>query len=104
MVMRGERPPKASAWRQATIGNAAERDDEIRLLCDGCRRDILVFARDFAERHQIPLNTPWWTLAQRLRCSACRSRRVGIMMTSKSGYDAAARAERLAARKSKPTT
>ena len=81
MVMRGEKMPKGTAWREATVGSAAARRSYQRVWCEDCRHDVTLAAKDLIDRGVSPA-TPFWTLAQRLVCSKCGSARVGIMAAS----------------------
>ena len=81
MVMRGERMPKGDDWRKATVGSAAARRSYGRIWCEDCRHEVVIAAKDIIAKG-VPSETPFWTLAQRLKCSACGSVRVGIMAAS----------------------
>ena len=85
MVMRGEKMPKGTAWREATVGSAAACRSYERIWCEDCRHELVISAQRIIEKG-VPSETPFWTLAQRLKCSACGSVRVGIMAAS---YDRA---------------
>ena len=85
MVMRGEKIPKGTAWREATVGSAAKNRSYERIWCGDCRHELVISAQRIIEKG-VPSETPFWTLAQRLKCSACGSVRVGIMAAS---YDRA---------------
>ena len=81
MVMRDEKMPKGTAWREATVGSAAARRSYERVWCEDCRHDVTLAAQDLIDRG-VPPETPFWTLAQRLNCGSCGSVRVGIMAAS----------------------
>ena len=81
MVMRGEEMPKGTTWREATVGSAAARRSYERIWCEDCRHDVTLAAQELIDRG-VPPETPFWTLAQRLKCSACGSTKVGIMAAS----------------------
>ena len=78
MVMRGERMPKGDDWRRATVGSAAACRSYERIWCEDCRHELVIAAKDIIAKG-MPPETPFWTLAQRLKCSACGSHRTGIM-------------------------
>lgn len=80
--MRGEKMPKGDAWKQATVGSAAKNRSYERLWCEDCRHELIVSAKDLIEKHGVPPDTPFRTLAQRLKYSACGSIKVGIMADS----------------------
>ena len=81
--MRGERMPKGDDWRKATVGSAAtHRLGYQRMWCENCKHELVIHARDIIETFGIPPETPFWTLAQRLKCGACGSLKVGIMASS----------------------
>ena len=79
--MRGEKMPKGTAWREATVGSAARNRSYERIWCEDCRYELVIAAQKIIEKG-VPAATPFWTLAQRLKCSACGSVRVGIMAAS----------------------
>ena len=77
--------PKGTAWREATVGSAAKNRSYERIWCEDCRLELVIAAKDIIAKG-VPPETPFWTLVQRLKCSACGSARVGIMAAS---YDRA---------------
>ena len=79
--MRGEKMPKGTAWRQATVGSAANKRSYWCLWCESCPHRITIAAQELIDRG-VPEGTPFWTLAQRLKCSACGSVKVGIQAAS----------------------
>jgi hypothetical protein len=79
--MRGEKPPKGDAWREATVGSAARSHSYQRIWCDDCRHELIISAQKIID-NGVPPETSFWHLAQRLKCSACGSIRVGIMAAS----------------------
>ena len=81
MVRRGERPPKGNSWKQATIGNDAYQGNAFNLSCEVCRHFVQYAASDVMVHHRIPRDTPGHTLVQRLKCGACGSRKVCLMMS-----------------------
>ena len=81
MVMRGEKMPKGTAWRKATVGSAARNRSYERIWCEDRRHELVIAAKDIIAKG-VPPETPFWTLAQRLKCSACGSVRVGVMAAS----------------------
>ena len=80
--MRGERAPEGDGWRKATVGSAAKNRSYERIWCENCGHELIVSAKDLIEKHGVPPETPFWTLAQRLKCSACGSVKVGVMADS----------------------
>ena len=60
MVMRGEKMPKSTAWREATVGNAGRSYK--RIWCEDCRHGLVIHARDIIEKLLVPPATPYWTL------------------------------------------
>ena len=82
MVMRGEPQPKGDGWRKATVGNAAFNNQYQRIWCDACGHTLIVHAEDLIKLHGVPAEMPFWTLAQKLVCSACGSKKIGIMAAS----------------------
>jgi ribosomal protein S27E len=82
MVMRGEKQPKGNDWRKATIASAARYRSYERTWCEDCRHEHIVSADDLIEFHGARAEESFWHLAQRLKCGACGSIRVGIMAAS----------------------
>jgi len=80
--MRGERMPKGDAWRKATVGSAAFHNYYQRIWCDDCGHHLIIHATDIIELYGVPPETPFWTLAQRLKCGKCGSLKVGVMAAS----------------------
>ena len=81
MVMRGEKIPKGDNWRKATVGSAAACRSYERIWCEDCRHELVIAAKNIIAKG-VPPETPFWTLAQRLKCSKCSSTKVGIMAAS----------------------
>ena len=79
--MRGEKMPKGTAWREATVGSAARNRSYERIWCEDCRHELVISAKDIIAKG-VPPETPFWTLAQRLKCSNCGSIKVGVMAAS----------------------
>ena len=82
MVMRGEKRPHGDGWRKATVGNATFNNAYQRIWCDDCGHQLIIHAEDLIEQHEAPPETPFWTLAQRMVCGKCGSKKVGIMAAS----------------------
>jgi Zn finger protein HypA/HybF involved in hydrogenase expression len=82
MVMRGDKVPRGDGWKEATLWTAVKANQKLRFWCDDCRHEVIVEALEFTIDHNINPATPFYTLAQRLRCGQCGSRKVGIMMAS----------------------
>jgi Zn finger protein HypA/HybF involved in hydrogenase expression len=75
--------PKGDNWRKVTVGSSAQHEESYkRIWCEDCERDIVIHVRDLIETYQIPPQTPFWTLVQRLVCGKCRSKKVGMMLAS----------------------
>jgi DNA-directed RNA polymerase subunit RPC12/RpoP len=77
MVMRGEKRPKGDGWRRATVGNAAFNNHYQRIFCEDCRHHLIIHAQDLIDLHRVPAEIPFWTLAQRLVCGKCGSKKSG---------------------------
>ena len=68
MVMRGEKMPKGTAWREATVGSAAKNRSYERIWCGDCWHELVISAKDIIAKG-VPSATPFWTLAQRLNAA-----------------------------------
>jgi rubredoxin len=82
MVMRGDKMPPGTAWRQATVGAAARAVSMQHVFCQDCSHRFDILARDIVEKWGVHPDTPFWSLAQKMRCSKCGSTRVGIQSAS----------------------
>ena len=60
------------------MGSAAARRSYERIWCEDRRHELVIAAKDIIAKG-VPPETPFWTLAQRLKCSKCGSTKVGIM-------------------------
>lgn len=75
MVMPGD------GRRSATRMNA-----HVALACEDCRHRVEVAAAELMRQGQIPPDTLFRTIAQRLACGACGLIRVGIRAASHNPY------------------
>jgi hypothetical protein len=76
--MRGDKFNQRDDAHRTHLGALYVLKADVRIWCEGCGRSEREFALGFQQRRKLPMELTIYDIAQRLVCSRCGSRNVGI--------------------------